>query len=832
MENGAPILDFNLALEHMKTSLIVLQADYDAEKNLRDMKIVFINQSMEKEFGLDKKQWVMKRLTDLYPAKDANVLLSKLSEVVRTGESCYVPFFSYRFNRILKTYSFLLKEECVVCLLEESAAENEPLKDRLDSHPIQLTNYMEEVFWVREKDRLIYINKAFEQIVGMPCSTVYRDLYALLDRVDPADRLRVKNMLESDGKNPEVSYHIEFRLNIPFTGLRWVWLRTFSMKGFTLDEPMKAASMIDITERKLMEEELSKKHYQIKALYELFRKSSEHMELDDILLMTQSMIRKYLKVDGTGIYMYDNARKSLHLRSHIGFEKDFLDRIVHNEEGFGYAKSVFETKKGILQSIRDYRSEDGKNILMDESMTYIYSHPIVFGDNILGVLDLIIRQKSSLHLLEQDFIDACCNQLAVLMHNALMFEQLKDELEKRKNAEQEIELIFNTAIDLIAIMTIGGRLVRVSPEWERSLGWSEDELIGRSGQDLVHADDLENTCKAFNKLIHDQVVIGYDNRVKCKNGDYKLIAWNAHQVCEHNDCFIILIGRDMTVHNQIAAKNRELERTIHLESIKMEFFANISHEFRTPLNIIISALQLMQQHIPDETIQYPPHQKVLKHLKSIKQNSFRLLRLVNNLIDITKLDTGYFKIYRYNQDIVNVFESITQSVAYYIEGKGLSLIFDTDVEEKVMAFDPEMIERILLNLLSNSVKYTEKGGLISVHVQDLDDRVRLMVRDTGVGIAPDKLDIIFERFVQGDRQLTRRCEGSGIGLSLVKSMVELHGGRIWVNSTLGKGSTFVVELPVTIMSEEGEQFKNLEPTNEERIHKVNVEFSDIYSINQ
>jgi signal transduction histidine kinase len=207
-----------------------------------------------------------------------------------------------------------------------------------------------------------------------------------------------------------------------------------------------------------------------------------------------------------------------------------------------------------------------------------------------------------------------------------------------------------------------------------------------------------------------------------------------------------------------------------------------------------------------------------------------LLRLVNNLIDITKLDSGYLKLYPCNYDIINVVENITQSVAQYIEGKGINLIFDTNVEEKILACDADMIERILLNLLSNAVKYTEKDGFITVTIKDLGNVVRISVHDTGVGIAEEKLDYIFERFAQGDRPLSRRCEGSGIGLSLVKSLVELHKGRIYANSTINKGSEFTFELPVVVMDQSA-NCQVLNPTNEERIHKINVEFSDIYSLN-
>ena len=183
-----------------------------------------------------------------------------------------------------------------------------------------------------------------------------------------------------------------------------------------------------------------------------------------------------------------------------------------------------------------------------------------------------------------------------------------------------------------------------------------------------------------------------------------------------------------------------------------------------------------------------------------------------------------------NYDIVNLVESITQSVAQYIEGKGINLIFDTDIEHKKLACDADMIERIMLNLLSNAVKYTEKGGEITVSIKNLGDMIRISVKDSGVGIPKEKLDLVFNRFVQGETSLSRRCEGSGIGLSLVKSLVEMHNGRIYAFSDVDKGSEFAFELPNVKIDDEG-GFPLSEPTKEERIHRINVEFSDIYSLN-
>lgn len=222
--------------------------------------------------------------------------------------------------------------------------------------------------------------------------------------------------------------------------------------------------------------------------------------------------------------------------------------------------------------------------------------------------------------------------------------------------------------------------------------------------------------------------------------------------------------------------------------------------------------------------------KLLRYIKSLRQNTFRLLRLINNLIDITKIDAGFFELNLVNCNIIQIIEEITLSVANYMEGKNIKLTFDTALEEKFMACDPDKIERIMLNLLSNAVKFTEKQGGIWVNICSKQDSILVSVKDTGIGIAPDKKEVIFERFRQIDKSLNRKCEGSGIGLSLVKSLLELHGGRIWVKSKMGEGSEFVFELPSIVYQEEKREISDSfkVPEWKSQIQKINIEFSDIY----
>lgn len=278
------------------------------------------------------------------------------------------------------------------------------------------------------------------------------------------------------------------------------------------------------------------------------------------------------------------------------------------------------------------------------------------------------------------------------------------------------------------------------------------------------------------------------------------------------------------LQEKIKENARLLREAREFDKIKTEFFANISHELRTPLNVILSALQLLN---PTNNIKLT-EEKSIMYLNTMRQNCFRLLRLVSNLIDITKMDSGYFEIHPSNYNIISIIEDITMSVAEYIENKSISLVFDTDMEEKLIACDPDKIERIILNLISNSVKFTNPGGKIFVNIHDGKDNIIISVKDTGIGIPENKLPIIFERFRQVDKSLTRNHEGSGIGLSLVKSLVELHGGKISVKSVYGEGTEFIIELPVVLTDDNNIDSEDIN-VSKDYVERINIEFSDIYS---
>ncbi len=295
---------------------------------------------------------------------------------------------------------------------------------------------------------------------------------------------------------------------------------------------------------------------------------------------------------------------------------------------------------------------------------------------------------------------------------------------------------------------------------------------------------------------------------------------------------LLSVVRDITPFKRISELERDIKRnrellneTLEYDRIKTEFFSNISHELKTPLNVMFSVIQLLKL----KEIQGDLCIEDSKYLKTLQQNCYRLLRLINNLIDITKIDSGYFELHLQNYNIISLIENITMSIVEYASNKGINIFFDSNTEEKIIACDPVQIERVILNLLSNAIKYTQKSGNIWVTISDHGEKVEIAIKDTGIGIALDKQKCIFDRFQQVDSSLTRRCEGSGIGLSIVKALVEKHNGTITLNSQLGKGSEFIVEIPCTVLVEEEKQLSLPNDTdNQDYVEKIRIEFSDIY----
>lgn len=325
--------------------------------------------------------------------------------------------------------------------------------------------------------------------------------------------------------------------------------------------------------------------------------------------------------------------------------------------------------------------------------------------------------------------------------------------------------------------------------------------------------------------------VSFEDKFLDKDGN-ELIFLSTSALCSYEKKQAILtITRDITPKREVQKLRKDVENNIRLlEEMReynkyiTEFFSNVSHELKTPLNIISSSTQLLKSYYKKDISEI--EFKKIKYIDSIYNNCNRLTRLINNLLDITKFDSGFITLQKSNRDIIGDVENIVMSIIPYAESKGIEVTFDTDLEVRIMAFDQDKVERIILNLISNALKFTNRGGNIFVSIMNTENHVLISVKDTGTGIPEDKKDLIFERFMQVDKTLRRNHEGTGIGLSIVKSFVELHGGKIEVISEINKGSEFIITLPFSIIDIDEDDLVNDKISNN-IVEKVSLELSDI-----
>ena len=252
-------------------------------------------------------------------------------------------------------------------------------------------------------------------------------------------------------------------------------------------------------------------------------------------------------------------------------------------------------------------------------------------------------------------------------------------------------------------------------------------------------------------------------------------------------------NRTKELKSEMEKNNKLYEKVLTLEKNKNNYFVNLSHELRTPLNVLNSISQLLNDIGKKDD--YIKADRMLHYADMINRNCNRLLNLINNLIDNTKLQSDNYTLTKSNENIVYVVEETVISMKDFIESKGINFTFDTDTEEKIISCDKIEIERCIINLVGNAVKFTNSGGSIDVFVHGLEDEVRITVKDNGIGISKENQKNIFDKFNQVVDSHSEVKGGSGLGLTIVKQLVELHGGTIYVESELGKGSMFTIILP-------------------------------------
>lgn len=345
---------------------------------------------------------------------------------------------------------------------------------------------------------------------------------------------------------------------------------------------------------------------------------------------------------------------------------------------------------------------------------------------------------------------------------------------------------FRLSLDLLFIADADGRFLRLNPAFTELLGHAEEELLGRRVTDLVHPDDLKTAIEAFESLsvagVDGEGLTGFECRVECADGSVRWLAWRAARDP----------GREGQPSGAIYGSAREITEDKEVDRLKDEFVSVVSHELRTPLTSIRGALDLVVGSGEDFSTQTE------RLLGIAKKNSQRLEMLVDDILDIEKIESGDLDFHPRVVDPTGVLEEVAEANASFAEQYEVRLEVRAVLHDESIRVDRDRLIQVLANFVSNAIKYSPEGGVVTLSGQPVFDgeAVRLAVTDRGEGIPEEFRDHLFERFTQADASTTRQKQGTGLGLSIAKALTEQMGGRIDYQTELGEGTSFYVDFPV------------------------------------
>jgi PAS domain S-box-containing protein len=351
---------------------------------------------------------------------------------------------------------------------------------------------------------------------------------------------------------------------------------------------------------------------------------------------------------------------------------------------------------------------------------------------------------------------------------------LQAEARERTRAEEERNRFFDLSLDLLCIAGTDGRFRQLNPAWEKTLGWTLEELTARPFVDFVHPEEREATKRETQRLRIGGMVVDFENRFAMKEGGWRWLSWRSVAVPEKSR--IYAVARDISERKRVG-------------QMKNDFISVVSHELRTPLTSIRGSLGLIAGGVAGEL---PEKARVLVEIAT--KNSDRLVRLINDILDVEKIESEQMGFRLVPQDLMLLVEQAVEANQMYGQPYGISLRIVESVRVLVRA-DADRMQQVLNNLVSNAVKFSPRDEVVEVGVTAENGLARLRVTDRGKGIPPEFQERIFEKFTQADATSTRQRGGTGLGLSIAKAIVERHGGQIWFETARGQGTTFFVELP-------------------------------------
>ena len=407
----------------------------------------------------------------------------------------------------------------------------------------------------------------------------------------------------------------------------------------------------------------------------------------------------------------------------------------------------------------------------------------------------------------------CCKDGSirdVLINSNVLFENgeflhtrcFTRDITEHKQAEEQLrwsEEKFRSLVAATAQITwtnsAEGKMLGGQEQWSAFTGQRFEEYQGYGWAEALHPDDRASTIERWQQSVAIRSLFEVEHRVRRHDGEYCHCLVRAVPVLNANGEIREWVGIHTDISEEkrlLAAERKARELAEAANRLKDEFLATVSHELRTPLNHMLGWVVMLRAG------SLPPD-KAAEALATIERNVRAQNRLVEDLLDVSRIVTGKMQLHVQSVAMAQVIEAAIASARPAAEARGIRLQVVLDSQVSTVSGDADRLQQIVWNLISNAIKFTPKGGRVQVRLERLDSHVAITVSDTGDGLAPEFLPYVFDRFSQADPSIKRKQGGLGLGLAIVRHLVELHGGEVSVASEgLGEGTTFTVTLPLRI----------------------------------
>ncbi len=562
--------------------------------------------------------------------------------------------------------------------------------------------------------------------------------------------------------------------------------RYYSMAGQKYDRGSAAVLIgIDISDRKAAEASLAQRDYYLNTLVEIQRQLLSSALDDDTYSIILSILG--LATEADRIYIFTSYGDELRVRA--DWRSGEIDPVNDNplwphlpyENWFDRWFECLQNSEAINGAIDEFPPME-QRILKAFGIGSVLVLPLTVGDKFLGFIAFDRAGKTAWNALEANLLRSVASAVAAARQAQLNQEELQRQF-----------AAIEAASDGIAVIDRDGDYIYLNPAYLQLFGYSQpEELIGNHWKNIYPPEERDRLERDILPIVIQQgywageaTAVRQDGSTFAR-GLSLTIAQNGELVCVCRD-----ITQRKQAEEQLRRTNAELERATKL---KDEFLANMSHELRTPLNAIIGISEALQ-----EEVYGPLTEKQQRSLGTVEKSGQHLLQLINEILDLSKIESGKMELQPTSISARSLCNSSLAFVKELANKKQVVLSLDLSETDFSFVADERRMRQVLVNLLNNAVKFTPEGGRVTLRArkQLSDLTVLFAVEDTGIGIPADKIDTLFEAFVQIDSSLSRRYEGTGLGLPLVKRIAELHGGTVTVETEVDRGSTFTVSLPQT-----------------------------------